>query len=291
MADRDPHPAHTVELALTEEEPTAALLASGRLRDQLPGLEPERRVTDWGRSERLEELVDRTLYQFLYHYWFRVDVEGIENVPRDAGALLVANRAGALPADSVMVARAIREEHPDTRPVHVATASHLRGLPVVGTLMTKLGGVPAHPANIHRLLFDEDQLVLVFPEGPAGARKSVRERYRLRAFGDDFVEAAMRARAPVIPVAVVGGEEAAPILARVGPLGRLTSLARVPISVPLAFPAKFKIRFLEPVATDSLGTAPWRDRALVQALAGDIRALIQENLLEMVAHRRSAWRS
>jgi 1-acyl-sn-glycerol-3-phosphate acyltransferase len=290
MADRDPEHAHTVELTLSETQPGVAP-AERQLRDQLPGLEPERRVTDWGRSERLEELVDRTLYQFLYRYWFRVDVEGIENVPRDAGALLVANRAGALPADSVMVARALREEHPDARLLHVATTHHLRGVPAVGTLVTKLGGVPAHPANIHRLLFDEDQLVLVFPEGPEGARKSVRERYRLRAFGDDFVEAAMRARAPVIPVAVLGGEEAAPILARIGLLGPLTSLARVPISPPLPFPAKFKIRFLEPVATDDLGSAPWRDRALVQALAGDIRALIQENLLEMVAHRRSAWRS
>jgi 1-acyl-sn-glycerol-3-phosphate acyltransferase len=190
-----------------------------------------------------------------------------------------------------MVARAIREEHPHARPLQVATAHHLGGFPALGALVMKLGGVPAHPANLHRLLFDEDQLVLVFPEGPAAARKSVRERYRLRAFGADFVEAAMRARAPVIPVAVVGGEEAAPTLGRLGLLGPLASRARVPIFPALPLPAKFKIRFLEPVATDSLGAAPWQDRSLIQLLSSDIRALIQENLLEMVAHRRSAWRS
>jgi hypothetical protein len=54
-------------------------------------------------------------------------------------------------------------------------------------------------------------------------------------------------------------------------------------------PAKFKLRFLEPVATDELGDRPWEDRSLVQRLSQDIRALIQENLLEMVADRRSVW--
>jgi 1-acyl-sn-glycerol-3-phosphate acyltransferase len=282
----------TTELALGDVRADAgrALASREQLREQLPGLEPERRVSDWGRSERLEGLVDRTVYEFLYHYWFRVDVEGIENVPREGGALLVANRAGALPADSVMLARAIREEHPHARQLHVATTHDLGGVPGLGALVTKLGGVRAHPANLHRLLFDEDQLVLVFPEGAAGARKSVRERYRLRDFGDGgFVEAAIRARVPIVPVAVVGGEEAAPILARVGLLGPLSSRARVPIVSALPLPAKLKIRFLEPVDAGSFAGAAGQHGPPVQALSRDIRALIQENLLEMVAQRRSAW--
>ena len=56
------------------------------LRDHLPGLEPDRRVNDWGRSERIEGLLDQTISEFLYRYWFRVSVEGIENVPGDGGA-------------------------------------------------------------------------------------------------------------------------------------------------------------------------------------------------------------
>jgi 1-acyl-sn-glycerol-3-phosphate acyltransferase len=282
----------TGELAVGDQRPGTgrALASREQLREHLPGLEPDRRVSDWGRSERLEGLVDRTVYEFLYHYWFRVDVEGIENVPREGGALLVANRAGALPADGAMLARAIREEHLHARQLHIATTHDLSGVPGLGALVTKLGGVRAHPANVHRLLFDEDQLVLVFPEGAAGARKSIRERYRLRNFGDGgFVEAAIRARAPIVPVAIVGGEEATPILARVGLLGPLTSRARVPIVSALPLPAKFKIRFLEPVDADSPGDAPGHHGGLVQALSRDIRALIQENLLEMVAQRRSAW--
>ena len=81
-------------------------------------------------------------------------------------------------------------------------------------LVPKLGGVPAHPANVHRLLYDEEQLVLVFPEGRKGTEKLYKDRYQLRRFGrGGFVESAMRARAPIVPIAVVGAEEAMPVFA------------------------------------------------------------------------------
>lgn len=57
----------------------------------------------------------------------------------------------------------------------------------------------------------------------------------------------------------------------------------------LYLPAKLRIRFLEPVPTDQLDVDAWEDPARRQALASDIRALIQENLLEMVAARGSVW--
>src|SRR5947209_4209426 len=181
--DPDPATGVTVELSAAEirgetqlPEPAAGY------GDQLPGIEPERRVTDWGRSERVEGLVDRTLYDFLYRYWFRVEVEHVENVPAGGGALLVANHSGAVPSDGAMIAKALREEHPRSRPVHISTERHFTHLPGVGMVVTKLGGVLAHPANLQRLLHDEQQLVLLFPEGQPGARKPLKERYRLRSF-------------------------------------------------------------------------------------------------------------
>jgi 1-acyl-sn-glycerol-3-phosphate acyltransferase len=255
-------------------------------RRYLPGLEPDRHVTDWGRSERVEMLVDRTLYDFLYHYWFRVGVEGIENVPREGGALLVANHAGAVPPDAAMIAKAIREEHPHPRPVTFVTRPRLSDVPGLGMLITKIGGVPDHPANLHRLLFDEGQLVLVFPEGTQGSAKPISERYRLRPFEhEEFARAAIEAQVPIVPVAVTGAEEAVPVLARLSLLRRLTRMPRLRLAPPIPLPAKFTIRFLEPLHPDGDRT----DEAQLQALTHDIRALIQENLLEMVAARRSAW--
>jgi 1-acyl-sn-glycerol-3-phosphate acyltransferase len=285
----DPHAGETVELSV--DELRAALPATvEELRDQLPGLEPERRVTDWGRDERVEGVVDRVVYEFLYRYWFRVEVDGIDNVPAEGGALLLANHAGAIPPDGAMIAKAIKEEHRRPRPVHLLTGRRLLAVPGLGMLATKLGRVSSHPANLKRLLSDERQLVLAFPEGGSGSAKPLKERYRLRPFSaTGLVEAALRAQAPIVPIAVVGAEEALPMIARINPLWRLTRLPSVPVTSPVPLPAKFKIRFLEAVATDAFGEGAWRDPALVRSLSDDLRALIQENLLELVSHRRSAW--
>lgn len=285
----DPDAGATAEFALTDSGGRLPVRLED-LREQLPGLEPDRQVTDWGRSERLETAVDRTVYDFLYHLWFRVEVEGIENVPEQAGALLVANHSGIVPADGAMIAKAVREEHLRSRSVHVSTDGSLAGIPGLGMLATKLGAVADHPANLHRLLYDERALVLTFPEGRQGARKPIKQRYLLRSFREaEFVRTAMRAAAPIVPIAVLGAEEASPVFARFGPLRRLTRLPRLPLGPGVPLPAKFRIRFLEPVGTGDQAEAPWRDGQLVQSLGADIRALIQENLLEMVGARQSVW--
>jgi hypothetical protein len=54
-------------------------------------------------------------------------------------------------------------------------------------------------------------------------------------------------------------------------------------------PAKFKIRFLRPVRTDAMGEGAWDDKALVQTVAHDIRAGIQDELYDMLGQRRSVW--
>ena len=289
QAGKDPEPGVTVEFSRTEPGERLPVRLED-LREQLPGLEPDRQVTDWGRSERLENAVDRTVYDFLYHLWFRVEVEGIENVPEEGGALLVANHSGIVPSDGVMVGKAVREEHPRSRSVHLSTDGSMAGIPGLGMLVTKLGAVADHPANLHRLLYDERALVLTFPEGRHGARKPIRQRYLLRPFQDAaFVQVAMRAGVPIVPIAVLGAEEASPVFARIGPLRRLTRLPGLPLGPALPLPAKFRIRFLEPVETGEQADQPWRDGRRVQSLGADIRALIQENLLDMVGARRSVW--
>jgi 1-acyl-sn-glycerol-3-phosphate acyltransferase len=259
-------------------------------RAYLPALEPERQVTDWGRSERVEQALDKTLYDFLYHYWFRVTVEGIENVPATGGALLVSNHAGALPPDAAMIAKAIKTEHSRPRPLHLTVEHFFKGYPGLSMLVAKLGGVPAHPANVHRLLYDEEQLVLVFPEGRKGTEKLYKDRYQLRRFGrGGFVESAMKAKAPIVPVAVVGAEEAMPVFGHINPLKKLTGLIYVPVA-PLGYlPAKFHIRFLEPIATDQWGDEPWIDKGLVQTVAEEVRGRIQDELYTMLAARKSIW--
>ncbi|HEV2773244.1 MAG TPA: 1-acyl-sn-glycerol-3-phosphate acyltransferase, partial [Thermoleophilaceae bacterium] len=280
----------------SEHVPKAAIELREDLRRHLPGVEPERRLSDWGRSERIEGLVDRTLADFLYHHWFRCEVEGIENVPAAGGGLLVANHSGALAPDAAMIAKAIREEHPRTRPLNIAVERLFGSYPGLSMLLPKLGCVGAHPANVHRLLYDEESLVLFFPEGREGTRKLYKDRYRLRRFGrGEFVASARRAGVPIVPMCVVGAEEAAPTFAHLGlprspgGLGALPLTPTFPHLGPLGaavyLPAKLRIRFLEPLGVDAGGD----DRATVQTVAEEVRARIQETLFEMVAARDSVW--
>jgi 1-acyl-sn-glycerol-3-phosphate acyltransferase len=261
--------------------------------------DPERQVDDWGRSERVYQLMEPVL-NFYYRYWFRVDVEGIEHVPVAGGALLASNHSGALPPDAPMIMQALRNEHPAPRPVYMLGEHWFKGYPGVGMLANKIGMVAAHPANAHRLLRDEGRLVLVFPEGQKGTRKLFWQRYKLRRFGrGGFVKTAIRAGVPIVPIAVMGAEEAMPIFAHVPLLQRLTGLIYFPINHAfphfgllaggMYLPAKFRIRFLEPVRFERHGPDAADDVAFVQQVADDIRARIQDALNGMLGQRRSVW--
>jgi 1-acyl-sn-glycerol-3-phosphate acyltransferase len=229
-----------------------------------------------------------------------VEVEGIENVPTEGGALIVSNHSGALPPDAPMIMQAIRHEHARPRPVYMLGEHWFKGYPGVSMLTSKIGLVAAHPANAQRLLRDEQRLVLVFPEGQKGSRKLFWQRYRLRRFGrGGFVRTAMRAGVPIVPVALIGAEEAMPIFGHVPLLGRLTGLLYFPVNhafphfglaaAVMYLPAKFKIRFMEPVNLSGYGPDDADDVALVQRLTERIRRHIQEELEDLLLARQSVW--
>jgi 1-acyl-sn-glycerol-3-phosphate acyltransferase len=254
-------------------------------------------VDAWGRSERTRRLA-RRLYDPLYRYWFRVEWEGLEHVPESGGALLVANHAAAIPSDAPAIMHGIETEL--GRPVYGLAEYLFRALPVVGTLWARSGGVPAHPDNAYRLIKDDAQLALVFPEGSKGTGKLYRDRYRLHRVGrGGFVEIAMRAGAPIVPIAVVGAEESMPILFKSRRLAALLKLPYFPVTANmLAFgpaglvtylPAKFRIRVLPPVHFDVPPEQERYPRARVMEEADRIREQIQEALYDMLRARRSVW--
>jgi 1-acyl-sn-glycerol-3-phosphate acyltransferase len=279
--------------------PAVEATAPRLLRDLIPRAEPDREVDDWGRSERIFSLVEPML-NFYYRYWFRVEQEGIENVPAEGGALLVSNHSGALPPDAPMIMQAIRNEHSEPRPLYMLGEHWFKGYPGVGMLANKIGLVPAHAANAQRLLRDEGRLVLVFPEGQKGSRKLFWQRYKLRRFGrGGFVKTALRSGVPIVPIAVIGAEEAMPIFAHVPLLQRLTGLIYFPVNHAfphfglaagmMYLPAKFKIRFLEPISFDGYGPGDADDLELVQRLAEGVRERIQGEVDRLIAERKSVW--
>ena len=267
--------------------------------DLIPPPDPEREIDDWGRSERLVSAFEPVL-DFYYRYWFRVEHEGLENVPSEGGALLVANHSGALPPDAPMIMTAIRNDHPHPRPLYMLAEHWFKGYPGVGMLANKMGAVPAHRENAQRLLRDEGKLAIVFPEGQKGTRKVLWQRYKLRRFGrGGFVRTAIRARVPIVPIAVVGAEEAMPIFAHMRSVQRLTGLVYAPLNHafpwfgPLAggmyLPAKFKIRFGEPIDMSAYPLEVMDDAAEIQMISERIRARIAAELEQMLDERESVW--
>ncbi len=254
-----------------------------------PGEPPDPRRSDvdgWGRSEHMRSIA-RRLYDPVYRHWFRAEWDGLEKIPEEGGALLVANHAGAIPADAPAIMHGIESEI--GRPVYGLADYFFRNIPVVGTMWSRTGGVPAHPDNAYRLLHDERQLALVFPEGTKATSKTYADRYRLRRFGrGGFIEIAMRAGVPIYPIAVVGAEESMPIVFRLGGLAKMLKLPYFPVTVnslllgPIGyvtyFPVKMKMRVLDPISFDIEPGLDRYSRSRVMDEAEKVRARLQEAL-------------
>jgi 1-acyl-sn-glycerol-3-phosphate acyltransferase len=212
--------------------------------------------------------------------------------------MLVANHAGILPWDGAMVSLAIQREHPQPRFPRFLVLDWAFTLPFVSVVMRKAGGVVASPYNASRLL-EQDELVAVFPEGAKGAGKDFSERYRLQRFGrGGFVEIALRARAPMIPVAVVGSEEIYPKIGESRLLARAIGAPYFPITptfpllgalgtVPL--PSKWRIEFGEPIPTEQYGPDAAEDRTLVFELSERVRDEVQRMVYDNLVRRGSAF--
>src|SRR6478609_7636366 len=273
-------PLHLPPVADEEPEP---------LPDPRPG-----DVDGWGRSERVRGWV-RKAYDPMYRNWFRAEWEGLDKIPTEGGALLVANHAGAIPSDAPTIMHGVETEL--ERPVYGLADHYFKSVPVVGTLWSRAGGVVAHPDNAYRLLREQQQLVLVFPEGSKGPGKVVGERYKLRRFGrGGYVEIAMRAGVPVVPIAVVGAEESMPILFKVPSISKALGMPYFPVTANmlafgpllgsfLYFPAKFKLRVLEPVHFDVEPDQPRYSRSRIMEESEGIRQRIQEALYDMLKQR------
>jgi 1-acyl-sn-glycerol-3-phosphate acyltransferase len=258
------------------------------------------RVDEYGFDADLTENVVLPALRPLYDKWFRVEVNGVDNIPADGGALLVANHAGGLWAlDAAMTAVAVHVEHPAGRFLRMLGADLLFGLPVVGSVARKTGSTLACAQDAERLLA-AGELVGVWPEGFKGIGKPFRDRYKLQRFGrGGFVQAAIKAGVPIIPVAIVGSEEIHPVLGNAKTLARLFGLPYFPLTptfpwlgplglVPL--PSKWYIEFGAPIHTEDLDPTAADDEAVIFDLADRVREIIQSTLYRLLVQRRSVWR-
>jgi 1-acyl-sn-glycerol-3-phosphate acyltransferase len=259
-------------------------------------LEPPQQLDRFGMDRRFVERF-APIAELLYHGWWRTAVRDAERVPASGPAIVVANHAGVVPWDALVLRQALLQDHPAHRELRPLLDDRECDLPVVGRVAVRLGAVRASKQSAEAILA-EGQLVGVFPEGSAGARKPWRERYHLQRFGrGGFVKLALRARVPVIPCAIVGSEEASPAISRSGWLAERLGVPLIGRSATLRFgpaaafplPSRWSLRFGAPLDLGGLPASSAEDPQAVEALTERARAAIQSMLDEDLAARSSVF--
>lgn len=300
----------------SEREPRAPVSRQGEEPDSVTArelLSTDFYLRQWGRlgmrnrSEEVDEFgLDpkyearyKPFFDFLYKHYFRADTTGTENIPNQGRCLIVSNHSGgALPYDGVMLRTALRHDHPEQRELRWLAEDFIYYLPFVGAVMNRLGAVRACQENAERLLGGE-RLVAVFPEGAKGIGKLYKERYRLQRFGrGGFIRLCLRTQTPLVPCAIVGAEEANPMLYRIERMTKAFGIPYLPITPtfpalgPLGLlpaPTKWKIRFGEILRFDGYGPEAADDDILVGRLAERVRSTIQGLIDKVLAERQSIW--
>ena len=265
------------------------------LRNRLTG---EYAVDEFGFDPELTDTVLLPPLRMLYEKWFRVTTVGIDNIPKDGGALLVCNHSGTLPLDAVMTAVAVHDEHPAHRHLRMLGADLVFRTPLLGALARKSGQTLACNPDAERLL-SSGELVGVWPEGYKGIGKPFSARYKLQRFGrGGFVSAALRTGVPIVPCSIVGAEEIYPKIGDLKPLARLLGLPYFPVTpffpllgplgaIPL--PTKWTIEFGEPIRTDGHEPEDLDDPMLIFSLTDQVRESIQQTLYRRLSGRQSIF--
>jgi 1-acyl-sn-glycerol-3-phosphate acyltransferase len=267
----------------------------------------------WGQTairDRSEEVDDfgldpnyaqrwQPVWNLLYEHWWRVEVEGVENVPATGRVALVANHSGAIPFDGIMLATALRREHPAQRTLRWLAEDFIFHFPFAGAYLNRLGAVRACQENAERLLL-KDACLALFPEGVKGIAKPFRERYQLQRFGrGGHIKLAIRTGTPIVPVTIIGAEEAHPMVFPSGRIAKMLGLPFVPVTptFPLlgplglaGLPARWKISFGEPIPMDGYRPEQSEDIVLVNRLNEKLRETIQGSLDRLLRARQSVFK-
>ncbi|KQV74305.1 glycerol acyltransferase [Aeromicrobium sp. Root344] len=272
------------------EARVATLLAT--IRKRMSG---DYEVDEFGFDPQITEVLTAAI-EPLAEKWFRLEVRGIENIPVEGGALLVANHSGTVPIDGLITGYAVKKY--SGRNLRPLGADLVFSLPFVGQVARKVGATLACTEDAERLL-TTGELAGVWPEGFKGIGKPFAERYKLQRFGrGGFVSSAMRAQVPIVPVSIVGAEEIYPLVGNVPSLARLLGLPYLPITpffpllgplgmIPL--PSKWIIEFGEPIRTDAYDPESADDPMLLFNVTDQVRETIQQTLYGLLVDRGNAF--
>lgn len=221
----------------------------------------------------------------LVRKYFRLKVEGLENIPKKGAAIIAPNHSGYMGIDAALLA-------------HTITKNGKR-IPRVLThhfwFLTKTTALPAQKMGFTEATYkngvDElkkKHLVVIFPEGEAGNFKPTHKMYMLQEFRRGFVRMALETGSPIVPCIVIGAEESQINLSNL----KLTKFLKglvipLPLNV-IPLPVKWKIKFLEPIHLPYSAKAA-KDVQLVREISEEIQEKMQNALHEELKKRKSVF--
>ncbi|MGB9185800.1 MAG: lysophospholipid acyltransferase family protein [Solirubrobacteraceae bacterium] len=263
------------------------------------------RASEWSLDGPDWDFMARQKYLWnpLMDYWFRMEIEGWENIP-DPPALLVGIHSGApFVWDAWTIGVQWWRHFGSDRPVHGTAHDALMALPGVGSYFRRMGVLPAAPDSITAALAAGHDVAL----WPGGERDSLRPWTKrdeaVLAGRMGFIKLAIRSGVPIVPISTVGGPDSMPVLASGRRLAKALALDKVarlkmfPIAIQLPWgispallpevplPTKIRTAFQEPIEVDS---SPDRadDKDYVEAKYEEVQNRIQQGMNVLARRRR-----
>jgi len=208
--------------------------------------------------------------------YFSFEMEGLDHVPSHGRVVYAQNHAGWFPFDAFFMMYGLNEAFGAERVPFFATHEAALAAPALGPLMRRSGALPASWFRRPERLPSEAESIGIFPEGERGNTKPFWQAYRMRDWNRGFARCAIARRAPIIPAAILGGEECAPVAWTVR---MFEPLIGAPLGLPLApvpLPARWKVVFHEPVHVAGKGAAS--DNDFCSGVARSVKAIVQATL-------------
>ena len=236
------------------------------------------------RDTLIYRVLPKLLMEIMRKY-FRVEVEGLENIPKTGSAIIAPNHSGFAGFDALLLAHII---HKDLKRIPRVLTHHL-------WFLTKTTSVPAAKMGFTEATFangvsalKKNNLIVLFPEGEYGNFKPTTEMYQLQEFKRGFIRMALMTQSPIVPTLIIGAEETNINLSQLKFTKFLKGLVLpLPLNI-IPLPVRWKIKFLPPIYLPYKASA-LEDRELVMDIASEIQEMMQDHLREEILKRGSLF--
>lgn len=219
------------------------------------------------------------LGKFFYEKYFRVEANGLENIPSSGRCLIIANHSGQLPLDAMMLGYTMVTNEYAPRAPKGMYERFVPQVPFISSIFSQWGGTVGDPENCIKIL-ENEEAVIVFPEGARGISKPFKKRYQLQNFGLGFMYMALQTKSPIIPVGIVGCEESIINFGNIDFLQKLTRFPAAPALIPFVFPTKVIINIGKPMYFEGDGSREYQVYAMVESVKKEIQHLMDLGLRE-----------